>query len=61
MKITIIETTEMIRSKLANNLSARRRQLLRLILRPSEEAPSTHTGPDDWQDDGAVGIRGWYY
>lgn len=62
MKITVIDTTQMISSKLVKSLSARRRHLLHVMLGPSEEPTATDTeGPDDWQDDGAVGIRGWYY
>lgn len=62
MKLTVIDTTEMITSKLGKSASARRRHLLRLILRPWQEPAATDAdGPDDWQDDGVVGIRGWYY
>ena len=62
MKITVIDTKGKISSKLVKSLSAHPRNLLGVILRPSEEPTGTHgDGPDDWQDEGAVGIRGCYY
>jgi hypothetical protein len=52
----------MIGSRPVKGVYALSRDLLRLMLPSLENPPVTETeAPDDWQDDGTVGIRGWYY
>ena len=62
MKIVAIGGTRLTGSKLVAKLGVHRRELLRLYpLPPGPTIADKTDGPDDWQDDGAVGIRGWYY
>ncbi len=62
MKIVAIGGTGVTGSKFVERLGAHRRHLLHLYPLPLGPTTADQTdAPDDWQDDGAVGMRGWYY
>ena len=62
MKIVVNGGTGVVGSKPFKSLRSLALHLPRLHPDPPRgQTPAETDGPDQWQDDGVVGMRGWYY